>query len=690
MTTLAHRAALGGPRTGGVAARRALIRWAGRMFRREWRQQLLVVILLTVAVTAAIGSITIVYNTAPADNAEHGSATNLLHFDGSRSPSARGRARLRARGTSGRSRSSATARWRSPAASRLSTSARRTPTARSAASSSHSAAAATRPDRTRSPSPTGSRGSCGSGSARPWRSTPSAEPSSGSSRTRASSATSSPSSLPRRPRSPDHVTALIARERRRRSTPSHRQRQGARGRNLRSGGPGASANNQAANTLAMFSVATVFLLLASLVAAAALRGRRTATAPPARHARGRWRHTEAPATRAADQRRPRRDDRRARRDDRRPRTLARPRPDARVRDRPSHRPAQPPVGAARDRFRPRRPRRDRRRLVAGTHRRPPPRHARAVRAAATPEAGSTRRSRGRRADRGRDRLSRAVGARQAAADRRRDRGDDPRLPAPGPARRSASSRAWPGGSRSRRAWRCATSSGTRPAPAPRSRRSHSRSASRATAVVITSAEEAKEAAQPPNLSDRQIRVHIGPPESREAIPANARQRLDGAGRSRRAARRPTRRGGSDPAPEGHPTGRAGLLRARSRHPACCPTLDPSRKRPGPNYAPRGAALRRHARGARIPRHRPRHDRTGHGLPGRPQRSHQRARHAQVHGSRRVLAVTNVQPIETGRHLLGAPGDMDAARVGVHHARRPSPPSVSSRSRPAGSSSRAGR
>ena len=54
MTTLAHRAALRRPRNGGVAARRAVVRWAGRMFRREWRQQLLVLTLLTVAVTAAI------------------------------------------------------------------------------------------------------------------------------------------------------------------------------------------------------------------------------------------------------------------------------------------------------------------------------------------------------------------------------------------------------------------------------------------------------------------------------------------------------------------------------------------------------------------------------------------------------------------------------------------------------------
>jgi putative ABC transport system permease protein len=82
VTTVAHGAALGGPRNGGMAARRAVIRWAGRMFRREWRQQVLVVTLLTVAVAAAVGSITIAYNASPADDAEFGAADHLLRFDG--------------------------------------------------------------------------------------------------------------------------------------------------------------------------------------------------------------------------------------------------------------------------------------------------------------------------------------------------------------------------------------------------------------------------------------------------------------------------------------------------------------------------------------------------------------------------------------------------------------------------------
>jgi putative ABC transport system permease protein len=83
MSAVAHPTPLHGPRNGGVAARRAVIRWAGRMFRREWRQQLLVLALLTVAVTAAISSIAIVHHIGPADNSEFGEANALLQFDGS-------------------------------------------------------------------------------------------------------------------------------------------------------------------------------------------------------------------------------------------------------------------------------------------------------------------------------------------------------------------------------------------------------------------------------------------------------------------------------------------------------------------------------------------------------------------------------------------------------------------------------
>ena len=72
---------MSGPTTaddqGGVAARRAVVRWAWRLFRREWRQQVLVLALLTVAVAAAIGFATAAYNLAPVTgNAEFGTANH--------------------------------------------------------------------------------------------------------------------------------------------------------------------------------------------------------------------------------------------------------------------------------------------------------------------------------------------------------------------------------------------------------------------------------------------------------------------------------------------------------------------------------------------------------------------------------------------------------------------------------------
>jgi putative ABC transport system permease protein len=80
MTTIALR----GPANGGVAARRALVRWALRMLRREWRRQILVTALLAVAVAAAVGSVTVAYNsgTATSDDAEFGATDHLLNLDG--------------------------------------------------------------------------------------------------------------------------------------------------------------------------------------------------------------------------------------------------------------------------------------------------------------------------------------------------------------------------------------------------------------------------------------------------------------------------------------------------------------------------------------------------------------------------------------------------------------------------------
>ena len=55
--TLRDRPVRSGSASGGVPARRAVARWAWRLLRREWRQQILVVALLTLAVAAAAFSV---------------------------------------------------------------------------------------------------------------------------------------------------------------------------------------------------------------------------------------------------------------------------------------------------------------------------------------------------------------------------------------------------------------------------------------------------------------------------------------------------------------------------------------------------------------------------------------------------------------------------------------------------------
>src|SRR4029077_5811647 len=61
-----------------VTARRAVVRWAMRLFRREWRQQLLLLGLLTVAVAGAIFAATAAYTTVPNEDGAFGSARTEL------------------------------------------------------------------------------------------------------------------------------------------------------------------------------------------------------------------------------------------------------------------------------------------------------------------------------------------------------------------------------------------------------------------------------------------------------------------------------------------------------------------------------------------------------------------------------------------------------------------------------------
>jgi putative ABC transport system permease protein len=71
---------MGAPANGGVPARRAVIRWSWRLLRREWRQQLLVLALVTIAVAATIVGAAVATDTPPAPNAGFGTAQAMATF----------------------------------------------------------------------------------------------------------------------------------------------------------------------------------------------------------------------------------------------------------------------------------------------------------------------------------------------------------------------------------------------------------------------------------------------------------------------------------------------------------------------------------------------------------------------------------------------------------------------------------
>jgi putative ABC transport system permease protein len=69
------------PSAGGIPARRAMVRWAWRLFRREWRQQLLILLLIVVAVAAVVVGAAVAVNTPPPPNAGYGTARDLATFN---------------------------------------------------------------------------------------------------------------------------------------------------------------------------------------------------------------------------------------------------------------------------------------------------------------------------------------------------------------------------------------------------------------------------------------------------------------------------------------------------------------------------------------------------------------------------------------------------------------------------------
>jgi putative ABC transport system permease protein len=68
------------PSDGGLPARRAVTHWAWRLFRREWRQQFLILALITVAVAATILGSSVAVNNPPPKDAGFGTAPYSATF----------------------------------------------------------------------------------------------------------------------------------------------------------------------------------------------------------------------------------------------------------------------------------------------------------------------------------------------------------------------------------------------------------------------------------------------------------------------------------------------------------------------------------------------------------------------------------------------------------------------------------
>ncbi|MGD0852352.1 MAG: FtsX-like permease family protein [Acidimicrobiales bacterium] len=79
MDELSIRSA-GRPSDGGIPARRAVTHWAWRLFRSEWRQQFLILALITVAVAATILGSSVAVNNPPPKNAGFGTAQYAATF----------------------------------------------------------------------------------------------------------------------------------------------------------------------------------------------------------------------------------------------------------------------------------------------------------------------------------------------------------------------------------------------------------------------------------------------------------------------------------------------------------------------------------------------------------------------------------------------------------------------------------
>jgi putative ABC transport system permease protein len=80
MTAVLAERSEAGTGNGGVPARRAVVRWAWRMFRREWRQQALVLALIVVALAATVIGAAVATDTPPPSGAGFGTAQDMATF----------------------------------------------------------------------------------------------------------------------------------------------------------------------------------------------------------------------------------------------------------------------------------------------------------------------------------------------------------------------------------------------------------------------------------------------------------------------------------------------------------------------------------------------------------------------------------------------------------------------------------
>ena len=72
---------MSGERVSSGPARAAVLRWAWRLFRREWRQQLLTLVLLTVTVAGAVWASSVAVNGGSKAQATLGDAKAMIHLD---------------------------------------------------------------------------------------------------------------------------------------------------------------------------------------------------------------------------------------------------------------------------------------------------------------------------------------------------------------------------------------------------------------------------------------------------------------------------------------------------------------------------------------------------------------------------------------------------------------------------------